>query len=192
MLKLNVFELTIKGVTPILLHNNQGVDPLNHYTKELKTYTSKRKKTEEDLSEISKLEYASSMYFKDDIGVYIPSICVEGTLRNAAKKFKRGADAKLGLFVNPDNIPLIYDGPKTIEDLFNTEGFRDTRVVSINRASILRCRPRFEKWELICNVEYDPEIFDLSTLRDIVNVAGKYIGLCDFRPKYGRFEAFIK
>lgn len=40
---------TWKGITPLIMHSCQCVNPLNPISKELKKYTSKKNKTNEDL-----------------------------------------------------------------------------------------------------------------------------------------------
>ena len=41
-------KLELTGTTPLLMHNISLADPDNPFVKEIQTYTSKRKKTEDD------------------------------------------------------------------------------------------------------------------------------------------------
>jgi hypothetical protein len=56
---------------------------------------------------------------------------------------------------------------------------------------ILAYRPMFEDWKLAFEVELDTSIINAKLLRQIVDDAGKRIGLGDFRPStkgpFGRF-----
>lgn len=69
----------------------------------------------------------------------------------------------------------------------------DTRPVRIPSTGgrILRHRPMFNDWALEFSIELDEEIMSLKLLREVVDTAGKRIGLGDFRPEtkgpYGRF-----
>jgi hypothetical protein len=52
-------------------------------------------------------------------------------------------------------------------------------------------RPAFDDWALAFDMVLDTEFLKLALLREIVDCAGKRIGLCDFRPDckgpFGRF-----
>jgi hypothetical protein len=83
-------KVTWKGISPLLMHSNQGVNPLHPITKEIKKYTGKRKKTDEDFEIIADLEWESGLYWKDAVGgTFIPAENVEATIRNGAKSIKR-------------------------------------------------------------------------------------------------------
>lgn len=69
----------------------------------------------------------------------------------------------------------------------------DTRAVRIPSTGgrILRHRPIFHDWKLEFTLDLDTELLSEKLLRQIVDAAGKRIGLGDFRPDclgpYGRF-----
>lgn len=70
----------------------------------------------------------------------------------------------------------------------------DTRAVRIPSTGgrILAHRPCFHDWKLRFTLVCDEEIMSLSLLRDIVDAAGKRIGLGDFRPDCkGPFGKFV-
>jgi len=70
----------------------------------------------------------------------------------------------------------------------------DTRPVRIPATGgrILAHRPCFHDWELSFDVELDEEIMSEDLFRDIVDKAGKAIGLGDFRPDCkGPFGKFV-
>lgn len=68
--------------------------------------------------------------------------------------------------------------------------FIDQRRVVIQRSSITRMRPAFLKgW----NAEIDlmvntPEYIDFQFFSEVLSMAGRLIGVGDFRPTYGRFD----
>lgn len=67
--------------------------------------------------------------------------------------------------------------------------YLDTRRVMIQRNGINRIRPAMKagwraSFDLMVNV---PEYIDRNSLREIIEQAGRLIGLGDFRPTYGRF-----
>lgn len=60
------------------------------------------------------------------------------------------------------------------------------------RAKILRTRPRFDQWNITFNLRYDENKIDIETIIAALEYAGSYVGLCDSRPKYGKFVAIVE
>ena len=70
----------------------------------------------------------------------------------------------------------------------------DTRAVRIPSTGgrILAHRPCYHDWSLSFTMELDEEVMDCKLLREIVDTAGKRIGLGDFRPDCkGPFGKFV-
>lgn len=78
-------HITLNGTSPLIEHSPKCVNPLHPIAKEMKLYTSKRKKTEEDLQKISDLEWESGVYWDDSIGLVIPNECLAATFLAGAK-----------------------------------------------------------------------------------------------------------
>ena len=185
-------KVTWKGTTPLIMHSCQCVNPLHPIAKELKKYTSKRKKTEDDLMKISDLEWESGAYWKDGLGLYIPAENVEATLVNGAKVNKKGKDIQKYCTVTDLYIPFWYGEDLTKEELIANYEYRDTRAMTVNRAKVMRTRPRFDQWKIVFSMNYDDEKIDISDIVNAMEYAGSYVGLCDSRPKYGKFVAIIE
>jgi len=69
----------------------------------------------------------------------------------------------------------------------------DTRFVKIGAARVPRSRARIESWGLQVNVEYDEDLIDSETITALLGLAGKTVGIGDYRPEtgggpFGRFE----
>ena len=175
----------------MLMHNNQGVNPTHPLTRQKKEYTGKRKKTDEDLEMIQNIDFELGLYHDEAIGPYVPAANVEACLREAAKKSRRGKSVISGVRVFPDYIPLEYDGPRDIEGLKKDMRFRDVKIGKIQKASVLITRPRFDHWSISFTLDYDESIFSDTEMEEIMITAGKYIGLNDYRPRYGTFEPVI-
>lgn len=67
--------------------------------------------------------------------------------------------------------------------------YEDRRRVTVQRNGITRVRPAMKAgWqceiELLCNI---PEYVDPLLLRQVIDDAGRLIGVGDFRPTFGRF-----
>jgi hypothetical protein len=189
---MKTLKITWKGTTPLIMHSCQCVNPLHPIAKELKKYTSKKKKTEEDLLKIADLEWESGAYWKDGLGLYIPAENVEATIINGAKSFRKGSDIEKYCDVTDLYIPFNYGENLTKEELIKAYEYRDTRVMTVQRAKILRTRPRFDQWKITFNLRYDENKIDLDTIVNALEYAGSYVGLCDSRPKYGKFVAIVE
>lgn len=67
--------------------------------------------------------------------------------------------------------------------------YLDQRRVMVQRNGVTRVRPAFHKgWKATFEIQVlTPEYIDQATLREVVEQAGRLVGLADFRPTYGRF-----
>lgn len=65
-------------------------------------------------------------------------------------------------------------------------------VIPSTKGRILCYRPRFDDWRLSFDVEIDDQMISPQLFREIVDAAGKRIGLGDFRPaRKGPFGKFV-
>jgi hypothetical protein len=176
----------LKSTCPLLMHNGQGIDPLNKFSKALKAISGKRGKTEADHLEMSRIEFLMGLYMGPS-GPIMPQANLEAALIKAAMKFKEGNLAKSGMYVKSDAI-LIYDGSKVPDEMFLDDRFRDKRNVRVGMASIMRTRPIFHEWEADVTIVYEDGVVNGSRIDEWIATAGILIGLCELRPRLGRFE----
>lgn len=192
-------SVRIDGVQPTLMHNSQTCNPLNKYAKAMKAITSKRKKSDEDLETLSKIEWEAGLYFSESLGPYYPSENVEGMLRTAAASLRQGKAVTQSVRVYPLQIPLQYTGPRDLEglrqiafagDKVDGEDFYDMRTVKnpSTGSRVMRTRPRFNRWSLEFTIVADDKVFNIDDIIHILSIAGSKIGLSDYRPRYGLFE----
>ena len=128
--------------------------------------------------------------YKDDKGkLYQPATHIECAMKEAAKNFKvsgkRGATySKLvasTLSVVPDAIP------HKIQDYEI-----DSRPVVVQRARVTRYRPILKDWELDFILELPDDQLQVEVVKEILDYAGLYVGIGDFRPgKGGKFGKFM-
>lgn len=186
---------TIEGIAPLLMHNGQLADPLNKWAKDLKKVTAKRQKTDEDYAAMARIEFMGGLYFDKKDGVYIPGDNIATMVRDGGKLKKRGAMIQRGVECPDLRCPLVYNGPRTMDALWDVEEFRDIRTIKNGSTGgrTPRCRPRFNEWVLTFSLFYEPETINLDDLRQCVVDAGTAVGLGDYRPgspKGGRFGRF--
>lgn len=181
------FKLT--SDCPMIMHAATTVDPLHPLTKAMKQITGKRKKTDSDHEEMARIEFTAGLYMNDS-GPILPADCMEACLIGAAKTKRMGKDAKAGMMVLVD-APLEYVGPRTSDGLWLDDGFRFVKRVRVGTASVMRTRPIFREWSAIVTVRYEDGILDRHVIDEWMNIAGATVGLCDWRPRYGRFTATL-
>lgn len=182
--KLNV---TIEGVCPLMMHSGRLADPLNAYVKRLKEVSSKRKKTDEDHQAMARIEWEASLYTNDAGAAILPAELLEATIRDGAKKSKLGKQFQSAVFVEEDAL-LDHGGPKDVRGLFDDDRYRDTRMVRVQSARVMRTRPIFRKWKAKVGITYNPTLVNEESVRQALSDAGQQCGIGDFRPRFGRFE----
>lgn len=177
----------ITGVAPLVQHNGRLANPLDPIAKQMKRVSGKRQKTDADFEELARLEFLGGLYLSDGAPC-IPGELIEATLVEAARKAKRGQQAKAGV-LSVGNFPLEYEGPKTPDELWADERFRLVVGVKVQRNKVMRTRPIFRDWAAEISVDFMPDQLNRSEVEEMVRTAGQIIGIGDWRPKFGRFSA---
>ena len=186
-----VIELT--GTTPVLCHNPRMVDPEFDLNRQIKAITAKRKKTDEDNKQIEKLEWFGGLYEENGIVVQ-PTSKVRKCIVNTAKISKMGTAVTRALSFGALNVPLIHDGAKKIDDLFEDKRFHSRLSVGISGKRVMRVRPSFFPWALrVSGLFVEDAGLNFDDFARIVELAGIVEGIGDNRVNgYGRFTAAIK
>lgn len=188
-------DFHIRGVLPTIMHNGRLNDPFYRYSRELKKISGKTKKTDEDLMKMREIEFLGGLYVeegeeKDDGGPPVwPAENIHAMLIAAAKMSKRGRKVEQGVMFSAHAFPLIYKGPKTKIELWkNQEKFLFVKKVKVMGRGIMRARPIFREWDLKFQLNFLTDVLDATDIRDLVVIAGKLVGLSDYRPRYGMFD----
>jgi hypothetical protein len=171
-----IAEVTIQGVADLLFHrwNCESVESKSNAKK-----GSKEKKTDD----------LESYVYRDDKGyLCLPGEYLRMSIIGAAKfrqdpRSPRKSMADLAKAAIISLTPLASLGEKNWN-------YEDRRRVCIQRNAITRVRPAMKsgwtaKIQLQCNL---PEYISPSLLNEVIQSAGKLIGVGDFRPTYGRFQ----
>ena len=183
-------KFRLRGAAPLLMHNIRLANPLDDVVKELKKVTKKRTKTDDDHAEIMRLEWLGGLYLDDQQRPIVPGEHIEAALIEAAKKSKRGKDAKSSIFCYGDSV-IEFKGPTNIDGLWADGSFQDTRAVRVQSARTMRTRPIFRNWEIETEVSFLPQQINAEEIRDWMAIAGQLVGLMDYRPRFGRFEVIV-
>jgi hypothetical protein len=205
-------RITLTGSSPLLMHNARMSDPLDKYAKELKEYSSKKRKTEDDHRTMSRIEFRGGLYIHEETvvrpgragnpGPFIPGINVLRSLVEGGRINKLGKDVERGLMILTDECPLIYDGPRDIAGLWGdgeNSPYVSRMSVKNQAARVMRTRPIFKNWALEAEFEVDLNIMtNLDTVQQIATNAGKLAGIGDYRPSsphggtFGRYDAKVE
>lgn len=184
-------RIELTGTSPLLMHNAQLVDPDNPFTAEIATYTSKRKKTEDDRRAIERLEWFGGLY-TDNGRVVMPTGNIRKTFINAGKISKQGTQTGRALQFTDLNVPLAYEGPDDIEVLFKDSAFHNRCSVGVGQKRVIRVRPQFTQWAVVADALLLDEVMDLVDLQRVAGRAGLAEGLGDNRINgYGRFTVRV-
>jgi len=168
--------ITVVGTCPILFHrwSVEGVA-----AKAVSAKGSKAKKTDD----------LESYVYRDQRGdLAIPSEYFRMAIINAAK-FRQDPRSP-----RKSAMDLFKAGVCIVEE-YCSLGVRewhyvDQRRVCVQRSGITRCRPAMHSgWttDVLIQVLL-PEYISAEILNEVVQSAGRLIGVGDFRPSYGRFQ----
>ena len=172
-------KVEIKGVTSYLMHA---------FSMEKSEEKSKKRIGIENYKD----EVEKSLYKLPDGTIYVPSTQIHGTLIEAGKKFQIPGQRKATFSKIIGGLVMIT--PDAIK--MNPQKFEiDSRAVVVpsTKGRIVRYRPKFNEWSLKFTIQnLEPEQIPESELKKILDYAGSYVGIGDFRPnKKGPFGRFM-
>lgn len=193
------YSIRFEGVSPLVMHNNRCVNPLDPLKKKIAAITSKgsRRLTDADYKQLYRLEFQAGLYYNDQLGPFVPSKWIRATLIAGARKSKDGKQFESGLYVVDSEVPLQYEGPRDLEGLleagsYDDGGFMWTAVCGNQRASIMRTRPRFDEWSCEAEIETVDELITRSMIENALRAAEIQCGMGDARSiGFGRFQSTI-
>lgn len=190
-----LYDVTIRGTTPIIHHSGLGVDSRHPANVEKAELTRKRgsNRTEHDESRIKELETQLAIWLDAENHPTIPASAIRANLETAARKLKQGPQVREGLAV-AEVVGFEYDQARygtTLDELMNTTQF--SVGVVVQRQRIIRTRAKFDlPWSLRYTLDCDDELVDRPQLETWLAIGGRRIGLGDWRPEksgdFGRYE----
>lgn len=170
--------IEIQGTAKMLMHNwnNEAIAE-----KAASKKNSAQKKTDN----------LESYVLRDDQGrIVIPTLNFCASIREAGKSFADPTSPRKSMRDRLKAIIIPFEEFSIINEGVSTWDFVDTRRVVIQRAGITRSRPGFsEGWKCRFSITVlEPEFLPLPKLLEIIETAGKFQGLGDFRPTFGRYR----
>ena len=189
------YEVQIRGIRPIIMHNGPaGLDTRSPANVEKAEITRKRgsNRTAADDARLQELECQIALWLDSKAAPTIPEAAIRSCIETGARKLKQGPQVREGLIVDAI-LSFDYDKERygvTVEELGKTAQF--TVPVKVGQSRIARTRAKFDEWEATFRLETDEELVDQEQLARWLDIAGRRIGLGDWRPEksgtYGRFE----
>lgn len=170
-------KVTIKGVSPLLVnrfHEEAQQEASSHI------HSRREHPTPEE-------DARDRLYYTEELGAYFPAENVRQSIITAGSRHKIGRkqatmDLAAAIYITPYALPI--KGKWAV----------DSRAVVIpsTRGRILRHRPIFETWEISFTLSIDQGLIDPQLVRRVLDDAGNYVGIGDFRPArkgpFGRFS----
>lgn len=121
----------------------------------------------------------------------MPAEVLEAAFANGAKKLKLGKQAQATLFVTR-NATLRFNGDSlNVDELWGRDQNRFTVGVRVGQNKVMRTRFRTDNWSCDVEIQYDDKMLNKTQVIDIIKTTGEQVGLCDWRPKFGRFSTDV-
>ena len=175
---MKTLNVTIKGTRPLLMNKFGGAE-------EAPATATRGKKKDYGTA----MEQAVKATYHEKGKIYLPSTWITSAIRNAAALFK--APGKRSSLKNMAGCAIVCPEDKLFLGKTLKDIEVDSRGVVIQRARIVRHRPKFETWDLSFSLLIDDELLDTGTVKAIINEAGRTQGIGDFRVnKGGPFGSF--
>jgi len=199
MNNLKKYKITIEGVTPIIMHNYDAASPFSKYMEERKSITSKgSKKSDEQVKRLSEIQFLESLYFTEELGLFLPSENIQRMLLEACRRTEKLRESRMyfsGIseIGHPLGFSLKTENCKDIQALLKDPKNKYTKMVVIQKNRVSSVRAIFNMWECMIEVEIDTETLNPAQLEKWFCTAGKFCGLGARRPSgptpglYGRF-----
>jgi hypothetical protein len=218
---MRTYQVTITGIQPLLMHHDDiaWADAMDTW----KNDKDNKKKSKAGDDRTPAYRWIGSLYRNEEGQIVIPTENIMRALMEGAtmvlvpggrsgKTFK--AQSQSGIMPRETGWPLLVSGnpirTDVIDKLLKEDDFSVhqeavkqlgfslfLKRAKIGQSKHIRVRPRFETWDASGELVVTDEQITESVLSDILEMAGKYKGLGDWRPSsktpgtYGMFSAEV-
>lgn len=132
----------------------------------------------------------SYAYRTEDGDLGVPGTNFHAALIEAGRRMQDPASPRKAArdLVKAAIVPLTVVAP--FEPHTKEWDYEDARRVTVQRAGLTRIRPAMHSgWRLTFEMMVTaPDLVTPAMFTELVNKAGLLVGLCDFRPTFGRFQ----
>ena len=170
---------TLKGSGGLIMHNVESM------------LLERPRATKHVDWESSSEVFEARMYLSNEEKIEIPPRVIKKMLSLAAQK----AWSVLGLKSGKSSYKQIIESMVFLNDgglLINKnkdDCIKHESFVVVSSSKVLRVRPMVENWEgkLTLTVVNESQL-PVAVLDEIITFGGAFLGLCDYRPEFGRFS----
>ena len=180
------YSVEIVGTSPLICNNGEGVDKFSDLSMRISDINKRKPLTKADADERSRLESERAIYWEGETATpTVPGGMLRACIENAARTRKEGPQVRQGLTV------------ESVERFqFNRAGITGDQTkrgdvaaafvfktgVKQGQTRIERTRARFMlPWSVRFVVDVDPEIIEQKNLETWLDIAGRRIGIGDWR-----------
>ncbi len=182
--KIKTVEITIVGVTPLLIHKfNEESEQARSTRQVIQNHGTPR-------------EQAEKVVYVNKDGYYFPGTWIAGCWTEAGGNHKLRGSRKSAKYVVPAAIRVV----DTAVPILNGDGKSrakdyevDSRPVTIpaTKGRVMRHRPRFDCWSAKFTAKINENLLPEDFSQQLLTEAGEQQGIGDFRPnKRGPFGTF--
>jgi hypothetical protein len=132
----------------------------------------------------------------------IPAAWIRAAMVSASPRSKGMVEATVlssSVYVMGKSLPIRAPkgpiGAKAERTIETAESVNDVRIVRVgswgNKKPDVRARPYYDQWSMDVVIRYYPDQIELRSVAWALDAAGKFVGLCEWRPaKRGEFGRF--
>jgi hypothetical protein len=179
------FEVTLKGITPLLHHRMTEEALFSLLGTKAKKKTTAEARTPREIAE-------DHAYKTSDGHYYIPLTYVSGAFAHVASDYKQSNSQRksykaiAGGVFRPDGEAAVLLDPETGSKISSFEV--DIRKATNHKAgAVAVCRPRFDRWSCKFHVTVNDDLLPPDTALQILNDAGLRSGIGSFRVSNGGY-----
>lgn len=176
-------EVEIRGTSPLLIHRFTEASEQAKATRRIKTVQSDPRE-----------EATKHAYIAADGTFFFSALSIPHAIGSAGSNHKATGSRKSLRFVVPSAVRVTTEAITILNGDGPAKSFEvDSRPVTIpaTKGRIMRHRPRFNEWGARFDLVINDDLMAAETVHQLLNEAGVYIGVGDFRPeKRGPFGCF--
>lgn len=195
-------EVVLQGISPLIMNNGRAADATESTVMaKVEAFGAyKKAPTEVNREYFEQAQMTMSVYFDEDLGVYLPWDNIAKSLTQAGAGIKVGQKslkaAATGIMADEDGFSFLIDGKplKNWEAVAKDKRFRFRRVARQGKNAIVRVRVKIPSgWEVVVRCKFLTDVVEAETVRRLFEDAGINKGLGDWRPSspapgtFGRF-----
>lgn len=168
----------IQSVTPLLMNNINSM------------FTAKEKpaRTKHEEWEAGEEMFKARMYLEGG-KLALPSRVIKGTLKEACKGSGIKQQGKRSGYADLVQSCIFIPESMILEQKVSSVVKEQSFVGMNGTKKVLRIWPKLQEWSGEMKlIIADEKQFDPAILQEILEFAGKFIGIGDYRPEFGRFS----